>query len=388
MDLSALIQSVPKLSKELMSSYCIVNGDIVRLDKLQNMGYKEFALRSKLNMPLKLYKYYPNVIKDENGEKRNFSIEALENNTVFLQTPVAFDDVYDSDINIEWQEYEKLRLSEYCKRCKIFVEEKDTTENLGNKLLSKLSETYSVSGNFENVFVAQPKNEIEKLANEQFILRVFCELQTSNDLGVAVAKTIQIEYNEYVQQLKNTFRTACFTTTPYSQLMWGGAYADFHKGFCIEYTVLPNDIRYQDIYYNLFPLIYCKIRPNMTNRLVKYKDKNPTLENLWDIYYHGALRKSIDWAFQNEWRLILPPNYTNLKESNYKIDFFPITKVFLGNRMSSDKRKEIIEICNRKTIPYVGVSRSQEFFEMQDCKIKCENCDRYTYFNTPDNKNI
>ena len=33
----------------------------------------------------------------------------------------------------------------------------------------------------------------------------------------------------------------------------------------------------------------------------------------------------------------------NKKEADYNVKFFPITKVFLGNRMSSDKRKEIID---------------------------------------------
>jgi len=157
--------------------------------------------------------------------------------------------------------------------------------------------------------------------------------------------------------------------------MWGGSYANYHKGFCIEYTVLPNDEVYRDIFYNLFPMIYCKTRPNMTSRLVAAKDKALTKEILWDIYFHGALRKSIDWAFQNEWRLLLPLRSTNI--SDYNVKFFPITKVYLGNRMKPDNRKEIIAICNRKTIPYVGVKRSPDLFEMRDCEIKCEYCSQY-----------
>ena len=54
--------------------------------------------------------------------------------------------------------------------------------------------------------------------------------------------------------------------------------------------------------------------------------------------------------------------------------FFPITKVYLGNRMPADKRKEIITICKRKGIPYIGVTRSLELYEMQECKDLCENC--------------
>lgn len=57
--------------------------------------------------------------------------------------------------------------------------------------------------------------------------------------------------------------------------------------------------------------------------------------------------------------------------------FFPITKVFLGNRMPAYKRKELINICKEKNIPYVGVKKNNDFFEMQECKTKCENCPVY-----------
>lgn len=138
---------------------------------------------------------------------------------------------------------------------------------------------------------------------------------------------------------------------------------------------LPNDETYREVYYNLFPMIYCKVRPNMTSRLVAAKDKDITKEVLWDIYSHGALRKSIDWAFQNEWRLLLPLRSKNA--ADYNIKFFPITKVYLGNRMVAEEREKIIDICNKKNIPYVGVKRNPVIFEMQDCEIKCEDCPRY-----------
>ena len=55
--------------------------------------------------------------------------------------------------------------------------------------------------------------------------------------------------------------------------MWVGSYADCHRGFCVEYTVLPEDDNYKGIYQNLFPMIYCKTRPNMAEKLVKLQDK-------------------------------------------------------------------------------------------------------------------
>ena len=113
----------------------------------------------------------------------------------------------------------------------------------------------------------------------------------------------------------------------------------------------------------------------MTERIAKFQDAEITMDALRDIYFHGALRKSIDWAFQNEWRLLLPMGQKNT--SDFNMEFFPITKVFLGNRMSPKKRYEIIEICKERNIPYVGVMRNPDVFEMQDCRIKCDDCPKY-----------
>ena len=377
MELSNLFARFQQLGPKLALSYCFVNGAIMALDEIQNMGYDEFALRSKINMPLRLYRYYPNLdIQDVGtGKEINYSVQALENNTVFLQTPTAYDDIYDSDINIDFPEYEHLRLIEYCRRCGVEIDTELQTQQIGDILVKVLLEHYTANGNLDTVFIKTPDLEIENLANQVFQQKVIIELHNSSDMGMAVSKTIQGEYRDYTSKLKTIFRTVCFTTTPYSQLMLGGAYANCHNGFCIEYTILPNDKSYQEIYYNLFPMIYCKVRPNVTSQLVAAQDKELTKETLWNLYFHGVLRKSMDWAFQNEWRLLLPLSGENI--SNFNVKFFPITKVFLGNRMRPSSRKKIIDICNRKHIPYIGVKRNAAIFEMQDCEIKCEDCPQY-----------
>ncbi len=147
MEISNLIAEIQHFTPELASSYCIVNVAIMKLDEIQNMGYDEFALRSKINMPLHLYRYYPNTItKDkETGKEVNYSTQALENNTVFLQTPTAYDDVYDSDINIDYAEYEHLRLIEYCKRCGIEVDNKRSTQEIGDIFVKTLWKYYTVT---------------------------------------------------------------------------------------------------------------------------------------------------------------------------------------------------------------------------------------------------
>ena len=377
MNINDFLLEANGFASEFLSSYCVINGGIFDLKRVENLGFEQFALLTKNSVPLKLYKYFPDkTITDDKGNKINYSISALQDNTVFLQNPLQFDDIYDSDINIEFFEYEYLRLKTYCTKCGIKTKDDDTTQELGNAFVQELYAHFIKNKSFDNLFKKKPVSEIEKLTNQKFIYSLIIELQNNSNLAEVVSKIIWNEYCEFLEELRTTFRISCFSTTPYSQLMWGGSYADCHKGFCIEYTVLPNDEIYRDIYYNLFPMIYCKTRPNVVNELYKLKDSSVTKDTLWNIYFNGALRKSIDWAFQNEWRLLLP--IKSKDTSNYNVKFFPITKVFLGNRMSKERRKEIINICKEKNIPYIGVRRKNDAFEMEECNIKCEDCAKFT----------
>ena len=374
MNIIESLNALQTRANEFAESYCIVNGAVMPLAEIHSMGYDEFALRSKINMPLRLYRYYPNIVN--NDTHVNYSLQALRDNTVYLQSPTLFDDVYDSDISIDYPVYFRARLFEFCKRAGIHMKDSSAIEEAGTALASFLWNYAQSNTSLEYAICTQSENELENGSNRIFCLRIEKDLRNGKDWGFAINNAITQEYTDYCDSLKNTFRTVCFATTPYSQLMWGGSYADYHRGFCIEYTIQPHEKEYETVYYNLFPMIYCKVRPDMTQRLIDMKDKEVTKESIWDIYSHGALRKSIDWAFQNEWRLLLP--LRSKSPSDYNVKFFPITKVFLGNRMPAHNRREIIDICHAHSIPYVGVKRKADVFEMEDCETKCEDCPRFT----------
>jgi len=129
MDIQELLNNRQQLANELSSEFCVINGDLILLSEVEKMGYDEFLLRSKINMPLKLYKYFPNKeTKNEKEELVNYSLQALKNNTVYMQSPSKFDDVYDSDVNIDYFEYHKYRLIEYCRRCGIDIGDDKSTD--------------------------------------------------------------------------------------------------------------------------------------------------------------------------------------------------------------------------------------------------------------------
>lgn len=373
MDIVKTLFDLKMDASEFVSNYCIVNGSIMELEKVKSFGNKEFFLNSRKNMQKRLYRYYPNIdFKNTNtSEISNYSISALQNNTVYLQSPLQFDDAFDSEIYVDYKEYERGRLITYSKKCGISIDETETTIQIKNNLTKTLYEYYIENGNLNDAFKNNnDKTEFERLSDTLFLERLLMEFNKNKDFEKAVTNTMCFEYNEFHGYIRTMFRISCFTTSPYSQLMWA-TYADNHKGFCVEYTILPNDDLYNDIYYNLFPLIYCKSRPNITKSIMEIKDHELSEKQLWDIYFNGALRKSIDWVFQNEWRLLLPLN----NESNdFNVKFYPITKVYLGNQMPINKRKEIIDICKKRDNEFVGIVRNPEMFEMQECAGRCDTC--------------
>lgn len=372
----SIVKSVANAELDL----CVVNTELCKLTDIETMGYEEFSLRTIKVMPDKLYKFFSNSWETEKGCKKpiNYSHQALKNNTVYLQNPELFDDVYDSDLHIKWVDYQKLKLQKYCQGCNINYTDASTCEQMISAIALVFSKATKTRKSLLEVFVSIPKDANEQRRFEFFTLSVENEILRTGKTEVstkqyksAIENALQKEYEIHTYNLRTTFRTSCFTTSPYSQLMWGGHYADKHSGFCVEYSIDKIDTKYSELLHNLFPVIYCKSRPNMTNRLTNIWDGDFTMEKMWDIYFHGALRKGVEWVQQNEWRLILP---LSKDTADFNVPFFPITKVFLGNRMANKDKADIIEICKQRKIPYIGVTRSKDVFEMRDCDILCEKC--------------
>ena len=46
MDINVLIQTLQSAVPQIAESYCIVNGALMNLSEVQNMGYDEFSMRA------------------------------------------------------------------------------------------------------------------------------------------------------------------------------------------------------------------------------------------------------------------------------------------------------------------------------------------------------
>lgn len=347
-------------------------------EQIANLKQNELLEFNMRNMPVSLFKYFPNNSSvDDNGNKTNYSLEALKNNTVFLSPPNQFDDPYDCNIYVDDNEFALQRIHYYASLCGVEVKSGWNYVDIANNLAMKIYMHCSQGNEIESLFNLNEENELVRSHQQIFLLTVKSKIQAKNATGDsyfnAFYEVINQELND-MQKTANRFRISCFAQTPYSMLMWSH-YAKYHNGFCIEYEV-PNHSNDNDsIFQNLFPVIYTDTRKDFTRLSLNWKTTgNLSHDDLWDFYKYGLISKSLDWKYQQEWRLISCDNF--LSDDKYNCKFFKIKKVYLGNRMSTKDRLEVIEICKSKDIPYSGVVISSNRFEMKDCNILCENCNK------------
>lgn len=356
------------LNKEFIDNFCIIDGKAYKLEDVEKMGIDEFSKSAHIFPSKSLFKYYPNVRKYVKEEKkyRNYSFEALTNNTVFLQNANNFDDCFDCAIDLDYNKFLYNRVHKYCEYFDIEI-----TDNQNfNQAIYLLSNKFYEYGTPE-VTIANAKTFDDKLRNlyiEVFVNKVFAELIDKKDWNLAIFSAINSEYTDFCETLSK-FKIACFTTSPYLNRMWSSAYADNNKGFCIEYEINLESKENIDIYNYILPVIYSQKRNDLI-QLSLNVDATPTKDDLWQIYYNGLLRKSIHWVDQNEWRLILPDGFINRNP----MPFFKIKKIYLGNKMSKKERLKIIKYCKAHSIEYVGMVRKLNSFDLVECSSDCYTC--------------
>lgn len=351
----------------------IINKRSYTETEIETLSKMDFSLRYIQNeKPIKLYKYFPNTYK----EGRNYSIEALKNNTIHLQNPLMFDDPYDSTLFVEPDSFAFVRIRYYANLCNLKIE----SDWDYFKILYELAlflHAYVNSGNeLEKLFLDEYDNSNQvHLRHRRFLLTLISKLTEYKEQKevwqIAISEAIRNDFIE-AKDFINRFRVSCFTTSPYSMLMWSH-YANCHKGFCIEYEVPNFDKDNSHLFSNLFPVIYSEKRTSVLPYCVKaLENKDMTDEVLWGMYKYGLLTKSMDWQYQDEWRLV---SYDTMlaQDNEYNCRFFDIKKVYLGTKMDKAERLAIIDICKDK-IPYVGVLPDANKFQMVDCLGKCKEC--------------
>lgn len=168
------------------------------------------------------------------------------------------------------------------------------------------------------------------------------------------------EANKY---MKDLIYIACFSERNDITPMWHH-YGGEHKGICVEYD-FKNDKKYdKKLKQILFPIAY-----------VTEKRNKEILPKIFDGADKGKLaietftNKSIEWEYEQEWRIIMlknPGKLFEIKWYNNKphIKFLTPKNVYLGYKIDERDAYFIKKLCELRNIPVYRMIKDNSSFNL------------------------
>lgn len=283
-------------------------------------GSLEEALELKSRFfPKKLFQY--RSVSDE-------KIQSLENDNVWIGSPLLLNDPYDVHIFVEPDVIKKTSAISFFKSL--------LPESKWDAVISRVN-------------------------NGEDQLEIFIEISDPNNLRFLNMKGLNKFRNEARSYLNKQLQglpdvwsdmrarigVSSFSERVDSPLMWAH-YAGGHKGYCVEY-----DFTNCDVSDDVLPVIYQDEIFECSYLLDHDKSRQLMIT---------ALVKSKDWEYEKEWRMIM------LQEKALKpglIVNVPTPKaVYLGSHMLEEDKRRIVVICKKKKIEVFKMTHSQNVFGM------------------------
>jgi hypothetical protein len=165
-------------------------------------------------------------------------------------------------------------------------------------------------------------------------------------ISAELAKTISDKFSRY--------GIFCASRQPNVLLMWSH-YAEQYKGFVFEIT--PN-VEKDSAFQRVEQVVYTGVRPLMyrTPRDMIFKSFMLTLEEATRQIVHSIIySKAEPWSYEEEVRLYIP-EFMGSGEVNAYLNLHPeeLTAVFVGCRTPADDRRKVVELA-RATNPNIRV---------------------------------
>lgn len=354
LDIKGLEEMTKKLFNKESCFICGKKYDFSTINNLNNKQFENFILEKRYKL-IKLYKYFPDI---KSSKGINYSRESLINNTVHLSETSHFDDPFDSNIVMSFNKFCDYRLSYYSNIFKIKKENINKDELIKN-IITNLDNTSYDTDNFD-ILYKDIKNDIDIWKNIRLNVK---------DEREALFKLFIYDYECLMRVLSGMFYISCFTNSPYNKLMWS-MYANKHKGFCVEYTINISEIDKYKAFHYLYPLIYSSTKKEVSCEVIKMFEKQHDIDDVYKAMINGILTKSYEWIFEEEWRLVdfsekcLSKSAETIYDDNKNVEFFPITKVYLGNQMEIEDKYAIYNICKSKNVECVSMKKNVENYSL------------------------
>lgn len=176
----------------------------------------------------------------------------------------------------------------------------------------------------------------------------------------ASASSSYIEgFQKRYQDIENEFGIVCFSETPCNVLMWSH-YADGHRGFVLEFEMDESKLE-QVTYSTIAPQLPSETEESNRDAIIK------------DVAHRALRTKSIEWAYEKEWRRIVRYN-TSISdiqkegESYYlTFDSSSLKSLFAGLRQEKTNAeiKKILEDAGFPKLPIYRFERTRMGFGLR-----------------------
>lgn len=291
----------------------------------------EAALNLKrMHTPHKLYRYQRCV---------EHSIDSLRSDTVWLSSPSSYNDPFDCSFSIDYAD--------------VF------TEPLREALIKVAQEPGSWITQEQAAEIRSSSDPLSAFVKAVSERKNFITSAQSEELMKSLAKARQ--YNDHtsslklVEQHKNALKVCSFSEVKDSIIMWSH-YADYHKGFCLEYDLCKDEMCRRLV----VPVVYRQKLFDAT-RFFKAAIKDRSQFNvLFPIL--AALHKSPEWSYEREWRIVVPANLIP-KEGLLRVP--QPQRLFLGARMSEESRAAVSSIARLKGIDIMQMRMATDSFSLR-----------------------
>lgn len=288
------------------------------------------------HLPSRVYKF---------REVNKFAIKNLEEDTIWLTSPNEYNDPYDSSISIDMDRLLNDAMKEKFSSS-ISIPGVEIEKHLSEEDMARVS---SAADPISEIFIALLKKD-SSLREEQYP-------DVINAIKKALSQITDGVADKFTLKMQQSLKVCSFSESNESILMWSH-YSSNHTGFCIEYNL--EGIEYGDLRTRLlFPVIYSSSLFDITKYFKPQMDISEFNALIASI---AALYKSNEWAYEHEWRLIIPAGIIT-DPSSFKM--MTPSAIYLGSRMNDGDRQRIVEIALRKGMKIYQAKLSRTEFKIE-----------------------